>query len=397
MKKFFLICGLVVCLFLIWCWDIKLLEWESIYEWELTVSWVWPNISFDPIVEEWTLVLIWSYEDHTDHIFLNKWTWEKYFEKESDYLPWNIVKFKWIVEILDWAAGNHYYNVKNIDVLKLKNYPNVWKIGELFDAYSYCEIDSDCGYLAWECPLWCYIPLNVKYIDIASNVVSNFINHLWDERCIYDCIFVDKVVCKNYKCEMIDSEIEEMNKTIACTPEERSAEFCTMQYEPVCGSDFRTYWNSCLACQSETVESYTKWECENSAFAVEWDSKYLREVEEILNKDWAVTCDLFYTNFGRQVHSLFMADYNRFYSEMDDYSDNYSRNQVYTLAIDWKTYYRSTFPDSDNIVENSSIDVESQIASLLVDTWKNPDFQMNCSGWIENEILFNIPEFFSWL
>ena len=164
-----------------------------------------------------------------------------------------------------------------------------------------------------------------------------------------------------------------------------------MQYEPVCGSDSRNYWNSCMACQSETVDSYTKWECESSAFSVEWDSKYLNEVEKFLEIDWSVTCDLFYTNFWRQVHALFMADKNRFYSEKDDYSDNFRRNQTYTLISDGKTYYRSTFPDSDNITENSIIDIESEIANLLMDTWKYPDFQMNCSGWIANENLFIVP------
>jgi hypothetical protein len=164
-----------------------------------------------------------------------------------------------------------------------------------------------------------------------------------------------------------------------------------MQYDPVCGSDSRTYWNNCLACQSETVESYVKWECKSSAFSIEWDSKYLKEVEEILKKDWAVTCDLFYTNFGRQLHALFIADRDRFYSEKDDYSDNYRRNQTYNLLLDGKAYYRSTFPDSDNIIENSSVDIKSEIASILLDLWKYPDFQMNCSWWIENENLFAIP------
>ncbi len=377
----------ICCFMFAWCGQ-NLWENESIYEWELVVSWIWPEISLETMVDSWTLVLKWNFEDHSDHVFLSEWIWEKYLNEKSELLPWNIVKFKWVVEFLDWAAGNHYYDVKSIKRLKLKKYPNVWEIKTLLDIYSYCESDSDCEYFDWECPLWCYIPTNKKYINVVRDIVSNFVNHL-NERCIYDCVYMDKVVCENFKCEMRSSE--EFNEPITCSPEEKNAEICTMQYEPVCGSDSRTYWNSCVACQSETVESYTKWECESSAFVVEWDSKYLREVKEILEKDWSVSCNLFYNDFWRQVHALFMADKNRFYSEMDDYSDNYRRNQTYTLILNGKTHYRSTFPDSDNIVENSSVDIESEIASILMDTWKYPGFQMNCSGWIENENLLILP------
>jgi hypothetical protein len=43
---------------------------------------------------------------------------------------------------------------------------------------------------------------------------------------------MNKAVCKNYKCEMIN--VNEVSDSIACTPEEKSTDFCTMQYEPVC-------------------------------------------------------------------------------------------------------------------------------------------------------------------
>jgi len=391
MKKIALFWLFLWCLIFSGC--VKQQSWENweFYAENLIIKWVGPEISFEPTVEDWTLVLGRTFEDMSVHVFLSEWMWEKYLKNESDYLPWNEVNFKWTVEVIGSAAGNHYYNVKTIDKLELVKYPDGDKIKEIFDGYNYCESDSDCEYFMWECPLWCYIPLNTKYINIASNIVSNFVNNL-DERCVYGCLAMDKAVCKNYKCEMINSESEENIGSIACTPEEKMAENCNMIYQPVCGSDSRTYGNSCVACQSETVETYTMWECESSAFIVEWDSDYLQDVEGIMAKKWAVTCDLFYTDYDRQVHSFFMADNNRFYSSIDDYSDNLQRNVFYTLAVNWKVYNWSTFPNSEKTVIDSPADIESEIASLLMDKSNYPDFEMNCYEWIDttNEHLFEI-------
>ena len=441
MKKIALFWLFLWCIIFAGC--VKQQSWESweFYAENLIIKWVGPEISFEPTVEDWTLVLGRTFEDMSVHIFLGEWMWEKYLKNESDYLPWNEVTFKWTVEAIDSAAGNHYYNVKTIDKLELVKYPDADKIKEIFDSYNYCESDSDCWYFIWECPLWCYIPMNVKYIDIASNIVTNFVNYLWDERCVYSCLSMNKAVCNDYKCKMIDapaeadvhgcsplykdSDFEQKNpelacddsihapvcandwktyvndcyacveplvetytfwecetdsKFIICTPEQKNADICTMQYEPVCGSDSRTYGNSCVACQSETVENYTMWECGSSAFTVEWNSDYLEEVMQILENDWAVSCDYSYNDNWTTVYWRFMSDWNRFYSAAE--------NQDYVLATWDKTYFRSSSSASEKTVIDSPADIESEIASLLMDKWNYSDFHMNCSGWIEDESIF---------
>ena len=446
MKKLTLLWLFPCCVIFAWCVQ-KLWENESNYDWDLVIAWVWPETSFESTVEEWTLVLKWYFEDHSDHIFLPAGSWENYFNEKSDYLPWNKVKFEWYVTSLDAAAWNHYYEVVNVDKFELISYPIADEVKSLFEWYNYCEKDSDCGYFVGECPLGCYIPLNVKYIDVASRITTNFVNHLWDDkRCVYNCLLMNKAVCNDYKCEMIDAPAEAdvhgcwpddkdpelscddtyydlacgndwktyKNDCFACkeplvetftfwqcendsgieycTAFQKSADVCTMQYDPVCGNDGKTYWNDCVACQSESVESYTQWECESSAFTVEWDSEYLEKVLSILNKNWAVTCDLFYTDYDRQVHSFFMADKDSFYSAIDDYSDNLQRNVIYTLALDKKIYNWDTFPGSKKLVIDYPADIESEIASLLMDKSQYPDFEMNCYEWIDaaNEHLFTI-------
>ena len=52
---------------------------------------------------------------------------------------------------------------------------------------------------------------------------------------------------------------------VACTTEEKAAETCNMVYSPVCWDDGETYWNICVACSSQKINSYKMWECNCNA------------------------------------------------------------------------------------------------------------------------------------
>lgn len=171
------------------------------YEWELVIQWVGPEIAMEPTVEEWTLVLRWNFEYHTDHVFLKEWTWEPFFESENEYLPWNTVKFKWYVTALDAAAWNHYYEVVNVDELKLIANPDVNDIKEILESYNYCEIDDDCVYSMWECPFGCFVAFNKKFGDIPTQIMDNYFE-INGKTCVYDCMYMDDVKCEDYKCVM---------------------------------------------------------------------------------------------------------------------------------------------------------------------------------------------------
>jgi len=70
---------------------------------------------------------------------------------------------------------------------------------------------------------------------------------------------------------------------INCTAEEKAADACNMIYSPVCWDDWETYWNSCVACSSQKINSYKMWECgceSESWICGIWDEEDSKNIEE---------------------------------------------------------------------------------------------------------------------
>lgn len=91
---------------------------EIPYSWELIVAGLWPIESSEPTVSEKTLVLKKTFQDHSDHVFIDRQSWSNYLDIQEDIIPWNKVMFVGKVQALDSAAWNHYYQVSSIKVLE---------------------------------------------------------------------------------------------------------------------------------------------------------------------------------------------------------------------------------------------------------------------------------------
>lgn len=216
MRKILTFCGLFWLLFVTWCNKnildhVELQEWELLYNDILTVAGVGPVISMEPTVDDWTLVLIWKYEDHTDHVFLQSGTRESHFNTESEYLPWNKLHFKGMISELDWAAGNHYYTVNKINSLSLKSYPETTDIKNIMNSYNFCETDNDCSLIVWECPFGCRITVNKNYKNVIWDIIYNYFENIQWEKCVYRCMYAEKVICNNNKCD-IDTNLQQYDR-----------------------------------------------------------------------------------------------------------------------------------------------------------------------------------------
>lgn len=68
--------------------------------------------------------------------------------------------------------------------------------------------------------------------------------------------------------------VEQINKAVACTPDQRNAQVCAQIYSPVCAKVniqcikapcnpiFETFSNACEACKNSLVENYTLGACQ---------------------------------------------------------------------------------------------------------------------------------------
>jgi len=206
------------------------------YSWALIVAWVGPDESFEQTIAADTLALKQTFEDHSDHVFIDRQSWSNYststtklgtkvtkildwmynivnhkkdskskkdllyLDIQDDLVPWNIVNFVGAVKALDAAAGNHYYQVATIDELTKIWTPSQADVEELIQRYGFCETENDCIGIYGQCPLSCQLAINIKYQTTVEKIISNFRN-AQTPQCTYKCMEIKKVGCSSeYKC-----------------------------------------------------------------------------------------------------------------------------------------------------------------------------------------------------
>jgi hypothetical protein len=186
------------------------LQGEAAFSWhqgEFIVAGIWPDISFESVVGPDVLVLHQQFEDHSDHLFIDKALWEPY-GNATTFLPGDRVSFsgssQWVW--LEGAAGNHYYKVVSFDTLEKVWIPTTGEIDQLLKSYTYCEQDSDCTTFYADCPFGCGKGINLKFVDIAQEIIQQYRNQQ-AEPCVYRCANITGVHCENYTCISTQSEV----------------------------------------------------------------------------------------------------------------------------------------------------------------------------------------------
>lgn len=164
------------------------------YSGDLMVAGVGPEISFEQTVATDTLVLKKTFEDHSDHIFIDRQMRSNYLDIQEDAIPGNTVSFVGMVKVLDAAAGNRYYQVISINDLKKIATPTKDEVTEIIARYGYCENDADCVGIYGKCPLPCQIAVNTTFSWVVVNIIDSFRN-AQESQCTYKCMEIKKVVC----------------------------------------------------------------------------------------------------------------------------------------------------------------------------------------------------------
>jgi hypothetical protein len=125
--------------------------------------------------------------------------WEGIITDDEVTLPGNIVFFDGIVYPLQWAAGNHYYQVASIHTLEKVANPTKERVKELIEGFGYCEVDEDCKAFYGECPFGCWQVVNTKYVDIAQKMIKSWVLNN-PPQCMYGCEAIGTPKCEQYKC-----------------------------------------------------------------------------------------------------------------------------------------------------------------------------------------------------